>query len=252
MHVRARVFWLPKAGHGEEEYEDAFWWDYPRGLDGRDTFRCAVADGATETSFSGLWADLLARGFCKGRLDPDALPAGVPRLQRVWRRLVGARPLPWYAEEKARSGAFAAVVGLTVLPGGDGDGAGGRWEALALGDSCLFQARDDGVLAFPLAHSGEFGTRPALLSSNQAANAGLEERLACLAGDWQPGDRFYLMTDALACWFLQDAEGGERPWTTLRDLALSGDRASFAGWIGDLRATGRLRNDDVTLLMVEL
>ena len=259
MRARARAFWAPKAGHSAEEYEDAFWWDYPPGADGRDTFRCAVADGATETSFSGLWADLLARGFCKGRLDPDALAAGLPGLQRVWRRLVGAKPLPWYAEEKVRSGAFAAVAGLTVLPardgGPEGDGAdspGGRWRALALGDSCLFQVRDEGVVAFPVAHSAEFGNRPALLSSNPAANAGLADRLPGACGDWLPGDRFYLMTDALACWFLRATEADERPWEALRDLAATGGSAGFAGWVGELRAGGALRNDDVTLVMVEL
>ena len=269
MRVRARAFWAPKAGNSAEEYEDAFWWEYgriairpyPPGDDGRDTFRCAVADGATETSFSGLWADLLARGFCKGRLDPDALAAGLPGLQRVWRRLVGNRPLPWYAEEKVRSGAFAAVVGLTVLPataqdgGPEGDGAGppgGRWRALALGDSCLFRVREDAFVAFPVAHSTEFGNRPALLSSNPAANAGLADRLPCAAGDWLPGDRFYLMTDALACWFLQATEVGGHPWDALRDLAATSGSATFTGWVGELRAGGGLRNDDVTLVMVEV
>ena len=263
MRVRARAFWAPKAGNSAEEYEDAFWWEYgriatrpyPPGDDGRDTFRCAVADGATETSFSGLWADLLARGFCKGRLDPDALAAGLPRLQRVWRRLVGSRPLPWYAEEKARSGAFAAVAGLTLLPTTAGVGEelpGGRWQALALGDSCLFQVRDDAFVAFPVAHSTEFGNRPALLSSNPAANAGLADRLPCAAGDWLPGDRFYLMTDALACWFLQATEADERPCDVLRELAATGGSAGFAGWVDALRAGGGLRNDDVTLVMVEV
>ena len=271
MRVRARAFWAPKVGNSAEEYEDAFWWEYGRiairpdahGPDGHCTFRCAVADGATEASFSGLWADLLARGFCKGRLDPGALPADLPRLQRVWRRLVGARPLPWYAEEKVRSGAFAAVAGLTLLPGGGkdfGDGAGeananvagGRWEGLALGDSCLFQVRGEEVGAFPLARSADFTNRPALLSSNPLANAGLADRLACATGEWVAGDRFYLMTDELACWFLQAVEAGESPWIALGGLASPGGSAPFSGWLGELRAAGQLRNDDVTLVMVEL
>jgi hypothetical protein len=52
------------------------------------------------------------------------------------------------------------------------------------------------------------------------------------------------MSDALACWFLRRAEDGGRPW---EDVA-EGVCQDFGAWIGGLRSTGVLRNDDVTLL----
>jgi hypothetical protein len=52
------------------------------------------------------------------------------------------------------------------------------------------------------------------------------------------------MSDALACWFLRRAEDGGRPW---KDVA-EGVCQDFGTWIGGLRSTGVLRNDDVTLL----
>ncbi|HET8627200.1 MAG TPA: protein phosphatase 2C domain-containing protein [Thermomicrobiales bacterium] len=249
MHASTRAFWLPKAGNTADEYEDAFWVE-PAGKQPDDVVRLAVADGATETSFAGLWAALLARDFCQGRLDGAALPDALAPLQGAWREYVATRPLPWYAEEKVRQGAFSSLLGLTVT---NGAAAGGDWEALAIGDSCLFQVRDGDLLgAFPLTGAAEFTSRPALLSSDPARNAVLPEHLVSAVGDWETGDSFYLMTDALACWFLAAAEAGDRPWLTLRDLDPTGLARSFADWVAAERAAGRLRNDDVTLLWVDL
>src|SRR5579862_2824599 len=110
-----QVFWMPKEGNTLAEYEDAFW---PREKQIGDTFplRLAVADGATETSFSGLWARLLVAAYGRGRLAEGNLQSALDQIRHVWRRAVGQKPLPWYAEEKLRSGAYASLLGLTTLP----------------------------------------------------------------------------------------------------------------------------------------
>ena len=76
-------------------------------------------------------------------------------------------------------------------------------------------------------------------------------------GDWRPGDRLWLMTDALAQWFLVQVEAGDKPWLCLDPLlhpASDEDAAqhAFSAWIESLRAARQLRNDDVTLLAVSL
>src|SRR2546422_7087812 len=111
MHLFAQGFFLPKAGNSHEEYEDAFWPQERIDLH-TPAFRCAVADGATETSFSGLWAQMLVRAYCKGELSRKR--QDLSRLQRNWLKFVSGRPLPWYAEEKLRSGAFSSIVGLAL------------------------------------------------------------------------------------------------------------------------------------------
>lgn len=246
MRIYADSWWLPKRGNTAEEYEDACWprdrcsGEYPG-------FRCAVADGATETSFSGLWAELLVRAHGRGRLAPRGLPEALRPLQHEWRRRVSAMPLPWFAEQKAEQGAYAALAGLTLTalrPGRDGG-----WHALAVGDSCIFQLRAGSLAAtLPVACSADFTSRPALLSSDSAANEGLDGRLTAVSGEWAPGDTFYLMTDALAQWFLRNIEDGRRPSPLPRDLSDS----AFEEWIRDLRAHGEIRNDDVTLMRVEI
>lgn len=251
MEIVARALWVPKAGNTAEEYEDA-WAVGDDTPEAADAFRCAVADGATETSFSGLWARLLTRAYSAGDLPAaPALPDFAPQ-QRTWAREVATIPLPWYAEEKARSGAFSSLLGLTLALGDDPDAVGGCWSALAVGDSCLFQVRDDRpLLAWPLAEADAFTNRPTLLASNPASNDhAVAAQLAPLAGTWLPGDTFYLLTDALACWFLLAQEAGGTPWRDLDTIATADNASAFIDWIADLRVARALRNDDVTLLRV--
>ena len=68
-------------------------------------------------------------------------------------------------------------------------------------------------------------------------------------GDLATNDRLLLMTDALAHWFLVEAEMGRRPWAALARLTTP---EQFAAFIDCLRAGGALRNDDVTLVNVEV
>src|SRR5438270_10528537 len=98
MRIRAQSYWLPKEGNATEDYEDAAW---PVRMD-RDArvFRCAVADGATETSFSGEWARLLVRAYTRGWLSGSGWDEGLATAQWAWREAVGDLPRAWYAEEK--------------------------------------------------------------------------------------------------------------------------------------------------------
>ncbi len=246
LAVCADLLWLPKAGNAVEEYEDA-WAIGPEAAQIAGRFACAVADGATETSFSGSWARLLAEAYCAGGDDSAALLAALPAARATWRREVAAIPLPWYAEEKARQGAFAALVGLTLTV--DAEAAGGRWTALASGDSCVFHVRGaDLLVAFPIAAAADFTNRPTLLSSDPASNGAAEELLTGASGDWLLGDRFYLLTDALACWFLTAHEAGEASWGSLDRVLDLADDGEFVAWVAALREARTLRNDDITLL----
>ncbi|MBI4582974.1 MAG: protein phosphatase 2C domain-containing protein [Planctomycetes bacterium] len=252
MQVFAQAFWAPKAGNNDSEYEDAFWPGKP--LHGEATcFRFAVADGATETSYSRIWAKQLVRYFCKSRPDAAFIGEGLRDLQQRWSTIVRKRPLPWYAEEKIRLGAFASILGVVLYDDVRCDGHHGKWEAIALGDSCLVQMRGEEVLArFPLDNSASFTNRPHLLSSNPAHNNRVLEHLRRIEGTWQPDDAFYLMTDALACWFMREVEEGRMPWIFLRDLDTSGEVKPFPEWVEGLRIEKAIRNDDVTLLRVDI
>jgi hypothetical protein len=246
MHITARVLWTPKAGHDTDEYEDAFWpaRSLPRRPVVAGRFRFAVADGATETSFSGLWARQLVQAYGRGWLSGDDWLAHLVREQARWYAEVQQKPLPWYAEEKVRSGAYAALVGLEVT-------SSGHWQSLAVGDCSLFQWRaGELVAAFPAQGSAFFTSRPFLVSSNGAENGALAERAVAVTGRWLPGDRFVLLSDALGQWLWRKLEEGAPPWPLLETFHDRGQPKPFRQWVDKQRRLAELRNDDVTAVLV--
>jgi hypothetical protein len=108
------------------------------------------------------------------------------------------------------------------------------------------------VAAIPLDDPADFTVRPLLLGSRPVANADLQTMGAVVTidGTWQPGDSFLLMSDALAALFLtRVAASGNAP---LAALDFDGTAAGFRTWIRRLRSEGCLRNDDVSLLWLDI
>jgi hypothetical protein len=250
VQIFAHAFSAPKAGGSDAEYEDASWPDRTYQRSTQERFRCAVADGATETSYSRSWAHLLVSAFANGRLSGPELEE-LEVLRRRWRRGVQRRlqgSHPWYAVQKAETGAFAALVTLDVQEDAPGRG---RWASFALGDSCLVQLRGDELLAaFPLQDAAAFNDRPRLIGSAPTDPIAVTEFHHC-TGAWLPEDIFYLMSDAISCWFFKQVEAGQRPWEDLRDLGTSA-MPPFRTWLEALRREHSVKNDDVTILRVEL
>jgi hypothetical protein len=256
MRISFQALHCPKYGSSESEYEDAYSPKKQGELEG-DSFRFAVADGATESSFSRLWAQMLVRSYIQSPLTPKNLRRRLKRRCYDWDKQVKVQPLPWFAEEKVRLGAFSTLLGLSLETQDTTSSIDGQWTALAVGDTCLFQIRDNELLtSFPIERVDEFGYHPSLVSSNRNRNQAIWEQLDRIehTGQWQAHDTFFLMTDALACWFLSRFEKGEKPWMTLNAVAEQAQllRGYFGSWIDETRASKAMRNDDVTLLIVDI
>jgi hypothetical protein len=248
---------MPKRGNSTEEYEDAF------AHSGRTV---AVADGASESSYCEIWAQSLVRSFVEAspdfpKLGPPGLEAWLEPLQSEWSNRIPWDRLPWYAEEKARNGAYAAFLGLRFADGiepakkagfwsrwfGRAKSNGPRWQAVAVGDCCLFQARGgELVKAFPLTLAEQFTSRPLLLSSRVDQNRMAWSTLQTTDGEFREGDLFIVATDALAQWILTPDREGKPRWSRLAALR---DEAEFARFVEERRGAGELRNDDTTLVV---
>jgi hypothetical protein len=230
---------LPKADTSVSDCEDSISMDVPH-------LRFAVADGATEAFDSRRWARYLTRAWAShsSRALEDygyverVRPLG-ERLEKKW----SGRRLPWYLEEKAAGGSFAAFLGLQLTPDG-------QWSAVALGDVCLILERDRVVeTSFPLSSADDFSTRPVLLASKTDTDA-TRQALRLSRGVCLGGDVLLLMSDAIACWYLGHA-------TSSRDLldefhiALA-DSSAFATFVDRERMSRRLKNDDVAVLKLVL
>lgn len=239
--IRLRSFALHKDGNEPDEFEDAYAANPAVG-------RFAVADGASESSFASLWAKLLVDGFiaARGRTTLNWLHP----LQKRWAEAVDQLELDWFGEEKRAEGALATFLGLVLQKA---QGAEGRWRAVAVGDCCVAQVRQDSVVAsFPVKDSAAFGNTPALLCSRED-RGNVWRQAQRTMGKWQKGDRFFLMTDALAQWFLHRQEQRQKPWNSLlRRLAEPNATAVLAAYVKQLRDQEAMKNDDVTLLLIEL
>ncbi len=255
MWVCTRVFHVPKRGNAADEYEDAF---FPKSPFARcvNEFRCAVADGASESAYSGLWAQMLVRGFGLRRMRME-------HLTRLWERATKYQPVPWYLEKKLKNGAHAAFVGLHLRDDTEHNSpkmnAGVEtprfWRALGVGDSCIFQIREDELITVgPLKRAEQFDNSPYLIAS-KARQKRIRKRavhVTVMEGDWQPGDTFFLVTDALAHWLLSELEADRTPWAPLRDLCADEDETLYSRLVDELRTNQGLHNDDTTLMQVEV
>lgn len=268
MNIAFTSFRLPKAGNTIEECED---WaathphlenggsyelnDSPLGY-----FRFAVADGATEGMFSSKWAEMLVKNFCRTKDTINDLKTVVDKACRNWdswirnyieKRERRNKPLRWYEEPGLKAGSFSTLLGLKLAD--LGKMSNGRWEAVAIGDTCLFQVKNESLVQkFPIGSSSEFSNRPALVSSNPVKNKKVFETNNALEGDWGIGDSFYLMTDALASWFFQELESGSSPWNVLSEFESGVGQNAFLAWIEGLRSAKKIRNDDVTLVCIRI
>lgn len=247
---------LPKKGNAADECEDAFECS-------TEHLRFAVADGATESSFSDRWAESLVRQYVT---DPpfgnppteDALQLWLVPQQAEWHAGINWSGLAWFALEKAERGAYAALLGLEFsrdatlwqrLVSRPLSGEELSWTAFAVGDTCLFQVRGNELkCSFPLTKSEEFGSRPILLASNALNNQSALKGIRSEHGGCKPGDLFFLATDALAKWFLAQYEAGAKPWEVLLELRAEAD---FAGFVDKARADQSLKNDDTTLVILD-
>jgi serine/threonine protein phosphatase PrpC len=228
--VAHRILAAPKAGSdaASEDAADAHVEAWP--------VRAAVADGATESAFSGLWArTLVVELLARSTTTAEAFEAAVEAGRAEWAAAVARRldDRPWYVRAKAEEGAFATVLSVTLHE----DGA---WTGLAVGDCCLFHLRDGAVIAtWPYEDPDAFTHRPSLVPSRRTRPVPAPRTTT---GDWEPGDALLLATDAVAAWLLR------------RDAAsvLDTDPSAFGRAVQTARKKGALRNDDATLLVLTI
>lgn len=208
-------------------------------------FYAAVSDGASDGFMSGEWAELLVREWVG---EGNGGIGNWNVLSAKWNQMARAAPLSWHAEARRNKGAFATLLGIALYPPNETDaGSNCAWRATSTGDSVLFLVRENSLFAaFPVSRSGDFSALPSLVGTSppffspETATRGEQA-----GGTWQPGDDFFLMTDALGAWFLREVEQKRAPWRWLLGLQSA---AEFARRVGELRTARGLQNDDVTLV----
>jgi hypothetical protein len=261
--AHASTFCVPKRGSSYQECEDA-WWVGPGGRDSGEihlkSLKVAIADGATSSMLAGRWARRLVEVFGSARGAARAkheFIAAYREASDCWdeevREYIRGReqrdvPIQWYEEPGLAKGAFATLLVVEFSDGRAGHSP--KWRAAGIGDSCLFQVRGDSLYAcFPMSNAEEFSFQPPLLPS-RATPDDVIRRNVCLGDqNWEPEDRFYIVTDALAAWFLRNWGAGGQPWEPLRDFTAESD---FTAWVDEQRDHNEMHNDDTTLVRIDM
>ncbi len=258
---RARIgrFYIQKPGNDLADYEDAF--DFhaktrrsQNHLEG-PVLRFALADGATVSSFTQLWAKMVASAYAHAHLNSTLdLGQGVQALSGHWHKQIHRGTLPWYAQAGAGRGALTTLLGLEIRAGESMGGSPNIWDTIAVGDTCLFHIRGERLLqAFPLTGASDFGNNPDLISSVVERNVGFEGRVKTTQGYWAVGDIFMLATDAMAAWFCRQMNLGQQPWLVVQQWIDDARPAlAFHGWVLRAWESGSLTEDDITIVRIEM
>ena len=237
--LRRQQILLPKSGFELSECEDFI------GVDEQNQ-RFAVADGATEAFDARSWAERLAHNWVQSEsaLTPDDFHEWIAAeglaLHASWNQLT----LPWYAEEKARKGSFAAFVGIEF----DLEAEVPSWKAIALGDACLLHCREGSLLkSLPLSDPASFNSAPLLVASDPALYRSSAHALVIDSGACQNKDVLFLLSDAVAAWSLAHLEQSD-----LSGVFESNDDAAIAAFFENEREAGRIKNDDIAVIRLEV
>lgn len=243
--LRAVQFLLPKEGAEAAECEDAIGVNVAAG-------RFAVADGATEAFDARSWAQRLAEGWVTTDapvLTAEAFNGWVAEQGSALHESWAGRALPWYAEEKARRGSFAAFVGVQFETG---NGAP-AWTALALGDSCLIQQRGPQIArALPVSDHRQFTSTPVLVPSRNQLHDAAFQQLQVEHGTFAPGDVLWLMSDATAEWFLRSAAERDVVLAQLNNFLAHNRAPETVELFQEQRRARRIKDDDVAIIRITL
>ncbi|MFJ3670232.1 hypothetical protein ACIPSE_27635 [Streptomyces sp. NPDC090106] len=256
MITRSQVMSLPKSQMDPSKIEDAAAMVLPpAGV--RSEARLVVADGSSGSAGSGWWASRLVQALCAapGRSfhSGDALGAvagdaalGWPSVRRELVAHASLGPRAWLARVRIDKSPAATLMALRLLPSprpsGDTVVGEGRWEAVAVGDSCMFQVRAGLVVASECCQKRV----PHVVRAGSDDSA---QPPRFQQGLWRDSDVFYLMTDALARWWSRRADEGTHPWLLLDDVCATPE--DFTAWVTAQRANRALQDDDITLLRAE-
>src|SRR5947209_6949086 len=214
-HFQTRQFLLAKSGHELSECEDAI------GIN-ESTRAFAIADGATEAFAAQSWALKLAHQW----VLKNPAPLSVDKF-RSWAAAQGEAlhdswdnlQFSWYAEEKSRTGSFAAFIGLQLELDADQP----RWQAIALGDACLIHSRKHAIVtALPLTNHQSFNATPLLLPSRSSLQEFALSNLVVRAGTIESGDVLLLFSDAAAAWYLRLNDESDQTSVAFEELIRAG------------------------------
>ena len=243
------AFSLPKIGEAEKNIQDSFDSSPERKL-------AAMSDGAGSSLYPRKWADILVQSFCKSQENPIesikiSCQEWLKPLQEEWRqyyleKVRSSNRKWWTGGSSTKDHGSATFIGLSFQDE-ENDSEKGKWQAVAVGDSCLFklESNTQKLTAFPINDSQKFkSVTPCLASLPEYKSSPPNFHEGC----YEDGDIFLLTTDALAQWLLADYENNGDEWKQIFAIK---ERDEFVSLITQLRQNKLIKNDDTTVALIK-
>lgn len=239
--ISVKEFHRPKLGNSDVEYEDAF-------ACSPEQRRFAIADGASDSIFSGVWASSLVKTFSESKTPMAATENYLRRIiysaRKKWYNSIDWSSLKLFVKNKALNGSFSTFLGAEIK----GSGSNLRCKVISVGDSCIFIRKSDGVLSFPIDNPKNFNITPKLIWSGYG-NPFPEQYhskvpvIEHFEAKIEPGDSILVATDAISKWILEHLP------SSLDRLSQNGNSYDFITGMMEAR---ELRNDDITFSWIIL
>lgn len=207
----------------------------------------SISDGVSKSFFPKFWAEYLVEEFVsKEKIEDEIF---LPKCQEKWLKqitdIVNKPTVKWFTKNafNKKSPALATFVGLQFFEKEK------KWEASALGDSFLFfvpkkmKTFDDCFIISSKKEPIIFDNFPDYFSSIGEKFKGNIKKTS--KRDLKDGT-FYLMTDALAEWFINEKENA------IGKIAVWQNQKDFERFIDEERQTKKLGNDDSAILIINV
>ena len=225
----------------------------------------AIADGASQSFYPSIWAELLVNHFCKnpninkGNWEDWLQPIQEKWLVEVEQRVIKAknenRPV-WVTNQNrfsSREPATSTFIGVQFI--------GDKVKGSIIGDSCLFIVEGDQlskkyqlIQTFLLKESKDFNDCPGYFASYNKDNNFISDnfQISLNQKKSQKDIYFILATDALSEYIFKCTENENNIFETLLNISSSGN--TFENFVASARNSDsiKMKNDDVTLLILSM
>lgn len=242
---RIRRFSIHKKGLSEAECEDK----NALSLQNDTSLRIAIADGATESLFSDIWADILVNSYVEKGTDlfkSSELESVNQKFVYTTSKNILQMPetRQWFMYEKLERGTHATLAAVEFS-------SPDKMQILTIGDSCVFwsDGNVDEINMLPEITAEEFGSFPISICHLPKTWQSLEQKILKKEVTFQKNLQMVLCTDALACWLVTESENKSSNWEKLFQIS---DYGFFTNFIETLREQNSIRNDDVTLVLINV
>ncbi|WP_373479794.1 hypothetical protein [Geminocystis sp.] len=222
---------------------------------------CAIADGASQSFYPSLWAELLVNHFCQNSdINQENWQLWLKPIQEKWLQEVTEKvetakrdfnPV-WVTNTNRlnrRDSATSTFIGLEFLEN--------KIKVSLVGDSCLFivknhQSINTLIASYPLKNSQDFGNRPEYFASYQKNNDFQPNFFDIPFENQRNSEKFYfiLATDALSEFIFQCLENDKPIFTKITNIDNQQDFEKFVSLAR--KETIFMKNDDVALMILEV